>query len=123
MAAEETVRDAPAEPRGGLHEPLADVLAGLQRLIRRRLRVGRTRPPLGAAQADLLRLVTARPGIRVSDAARELLLAGNSVSSLVNRLTRDGYLIRETDPADRRSALLRPTPAAESRLRERDSRR
>jgi DNA-binding MarR family transcriptional regulator len=67
--------------------------------------------------------VTARPGIRVSEAARELLLAGNSVSSLVNRLTKEGYLVRETDPEDRRSALLLPTPASESRLRERDARR
>src|ERR1700744_2032503 len=102
MAAHETVQHAPAGPRGVLPEQLADVLTGLQRLIRRRLRLGSDRPPLGAAQADPLRLVTARPGIRVSEAARELLLAGNSVSTLVNRLTKDGYLVRETDPEDRR---------------------
>ncbi|MFJ6571848.1 MarR family winged helix-turn-helix transcriptional regulator [Streptomyces sp. NPDC091292] len=95
---------------------LADALAGVQRLIRRRLRGGTTEPRLRGAQVDLLRLIVARPGIGVSDAARELYLAGNSVSTLVNQLGSAGYLVRETDPDDRRSARLLPTPAAEARL-------
>ncbi|MGW3158577.1 MarR family winged helix-turn-helix transcriptional regulator [Streptomyces sp. NPDC001089] len=99
-------------------EALADTLAGVQRLIRRRLRGGMTAPRLRGAEVDLLRLVVARPGIGVSEAAKELYLAGNSVSTLVNQLARDGYLVRETDPADRRAARLMPTPAAEARLRE-----
>ncbi|MFF3750991.1 MarR family winged helix-turn-helix transcriptional regulator [Streptomyces sp. NPDC002018] len=104
-------------------ESLADVLAGVQRMIRRRLRDGMTAPPLRGAQVDLLRLVAARPGIRVSAAARELYLAGNSVSTLVNQLSRAGYLRRETDPSDRRSALLLPTQAATSRLADWEARR
>ncbi|MFF2993772.1 MarR family winged helix-turn-helix transcriptional regulator [Streptomyces sp. NPDC057950] len=99
-------------------EALADTLAGVQRLIRRRLRGGMTAPRLRGAEVDLLRLVMARPGIGVSEAAKELYLAGNSVSTLVNQLARDGYLIRETDPADRRAARLMPTPAADARLRD-----
>ncbi|MFJ4923460.1 MarR family winged helix-turn-helix transcriptional regulator [Streptomyces sp. NPDC088725] len=105
------------------HDSLAGVLAGVQRLIRRRLREGLSTPPLRGAQVSLLRLVTARPGIRVSDAARELYLAGNSVSTLVKQLTKAGYLLRETDPDDRRSALLMPTPAAGARLRDWEARR
>ncbi|MFJ5269459.1 MarR family winged helix-turn-helix transcriptional regulator [Streptomyces sp. NPDC088358] len=101
-----------------LPEALADTLAGVQRLIRRRLRGGMTAPRLRGAEVDLLRLVMARPGIGVSEAAKELYLAGNSVSTLVNQLARDGYLIRETDPADRRAARLMPTPAADARLRD-----
>ncbi|MET9126851.1 MULTISPECIES: MarR family winged helix-turn-helix transcriptional regulator [unclassified Streptomyces] len=99
-------------------EALADTLAGVQRLIRRRLRGGMTAPRLRGAEVDLLRLVVARPGIGVSEAAKELYLAGNSVSTLVNQLARDGFLVRETDPADRRAARLMPTPAAEARLRD-----
>lgn len=99
-------------------EELADALAGVQRLIRRRLRRGMTAPRLRGAEVELLRLIVARPGIRVSEAAKELYLAGNSVSTLVNQLVRDGYAIRETDPADRRAALLVPTPAADARLRD-----
>jgi DNA-binding MarR family transcriptional regulator len=101
-----------------LCEELADTLAGVQRLIRRRLRSGMTAPRLRGAEVELLRLVVARPGIRVSEAAKELYLAGNSVSTLVNQLVRDSYVIRETDPADRRAALLLPTPAADARLRD-----
>ncbi|MYR62286.1 MarR family transcriptional regulator, partial [Streptomyces sp. SID625] len=83
-------------------EELADALVGVQRLVRRRLRAGATVSRLRGAEVELLRLVEIRPGIGVSEAAKELHLAGNSVSTLVNRLVRDGQLVRETDPADRR---------------------
>ncbi|GEC08255.1 MarR family transcriptional regulator [Streptomyces spinoverrucosus] len=97
-------------------EELADALVGVQRLIRRRVRAEMPLPPLRGAEVELLGLVAARPGIGISDAARELYLASNSVSTLVNQLVRQGYLVRETDPADRRAARLLPTPAAEARL-------
>ncbi|MGW6911632.1 MarR family winged helix-turn-helix transcriptional regulator [Streptomyces sp. NPDC054940] len=99
-------------------EELADALVGVQRLIRRRLRREMPDPRLRSAEVELLRLVAERPGIGISDAAKELYLAGNSVSTLVNQLVRQGYLVRETDPADRRAARLLPTPAAEARLGE-----
>ncbi|MGW1624637.1 MarR family winged helix-turn-helix transcriptional regulator [Streptomyces sp. NPDC002172] len=97
-------------------EELADALVGIQRLIRRRLRRGLTRPRLRGAEVELLRLVESRPGIGISDAAKELYLAGNSVSTLVNQLVKDGLMRRETDPADRRAARLLLTEDAEKRL-------
>jgi len=97
-------------------QELADAIVGVQRLLRRRLRAGLTVPRLRGGEAELLRLVDARPGIGVSEAAKELMLAGNSVSTLVNRLVTEGYLIRETDPADRRAARLHLTDAARTRL-------
>ncbi|MEU3892019.1 helix-turn-helix domain-containing protein [Streptomyces sp. NPDC029041] len=99
-------------------EELADALVGVQRLIRRRLRRQMPDPRLRGAEVELLRLVMARPGVGISDAARDLGLAANSVSTLVNRLARAGYLTRETDPADRRAARLLPTAAAGERLGE-----
>ncbi|MGW6142567.1 MarR family winged helix-turn-helix transcriptional regulator [Streptomyces sp. NPDC055144] len=101
-----------------LADSFADVLAAVQRLTRRRLRHGLSAPPLRGAQVELLRLVVDKPGIGVSAAARELRLAGNSVSTLVNQLVKDSWLRRETDPSDRRSALLYATPAAAARLRD-----
>ncbi|MET9173588.1 MarR family winged helix-turn-helix transcriptional regulator [Streptomyces misionensis] len=101
---------------GTFETELTDALVGIQRLIRRRLRGGLTGPRLRGAEVELLRLVESRPGIGVSEAAKELHLASNSVSTLVNQLVRDAYLIRETDPADRRAARLRLTEAAEKRL-------
>lgn len=100
-----------------LGDDFAGVLAGLNRLIRRRVRRQMSVPPLRGAQAELLRLVQASPGISVSAAAKELYLAGNSVSTLVNQLTAAGLLHRETRSDDRRSARLLPTPEAEARLR------
>jgi DNA-binding MarR family transcriptional regulator len=100
-----------------LADDLVVALAGVQRVIRRRVRGGMNEPRLRGAEVELLRLVVERPGIGVSDAAKELYLAGNSVSTLVNHLVRDGYLIRETHPADRRAARLLSTEAAEARLR------
>ncbi|MEU6476367.1 MarR family transcriptional regulator [Streptomyces sp. NPDC047017] len=99
-------------------EELADALVGVQRLIRRRLRAGTTATRLRGAEVELLRLVEARPGVGVTEAAKELHLAGNSVSTLVNQLVRGGHLIRETDPADRRAARLLLTEAAGARLRD-----
>lgn len=104
-------------------QELADALVGVQRLLRRRLRASLTVPRLRGGEAELLRLVRARPGIGISEAAKELYLAGNSVSTLVNQLVKDGFLVRETDPADRRAARLRLTEAAETRLREWKARR
>ncbi|MBF8191169.1 MarR family transcriptional regulator [Nonomuraea sp. K274] len=101
-----------------LPDALISVMSGIQRLIKRRLlRESTTGPRLRGAQVELLRLVSATPGIGVSAAAKELYLAGNSVSTLVNQLTAAGLLRREPGHDDRRSARLLPTPQAEARLR------
>lgn len=92
------------------------LLVGIPRLVRRRLRQELTVPRLRGAQVELLRLVAASPGLRVSAAAKELCLAGNSVSTLVNQLVAVSLLRREVDPADRRAALLHLTPEAAERL-------
>ncbi len=75
-------------------------------------------PRLRGAEVELLRLVVERPGVGISDAAKELYLAGNSVSTPVKQLARQGCLVRETDRADRRAARLLPTPVVEARLGE-----
>lgn len=103
------------DPRG-LADELSACLSGLQRTIRRHVRSRLALEPLAGAQGDLLRLVAERPGISVSAAAKELRLAGNSVSTQVQQLARLGYLTRETSPTDRRGAVLRATRSGEERL-------
>ncbi|WP_127355079.1 MarR family winged helix-turn-helix transcriptional regulator [Actinacidiphila soli] len=107
----------------GFPHDLGDALAGIQRLVRRRLRGGLSGPRLRGAQVELLRLVRDRPGIGVSAAAKELYLAGNTVSTLVNQLVTAGLLHRETAADDRRVALLHPTPEAVRRLSDWEARR
>jgi DNA-binding MarR family transcriptional regulator len=61
---------------------------------------------LTTAQLELLRLVKRRPGISVAEAARELRLAANTVSTLVRELSDRGMLMRRASEADRRVAEL-----------------
>jgi len=65
-----------------------------------------------------VRVAYEQPGIGVAAAARELHLAANSVSTLVNQLTDLDMLVRETDPTDRRAIRLYPTDIAIKRLAE-----
>ena len=102
---------------------LTELLVGIQRLVRRRLRQDLTGPRMRGAQVELLRLVRGHPGIGVAAAAKELHLAGNSVSTLVNQLTADGLLNREPDPQDRRAVRLTLTGEAAGRMAEWDARR
>jgi DNA-binding MarR family transcriptional regulator len=106
-----------------LPDDFAELLAGVHRLMRRRLRTGVTGPPIRGAQVELLRLVDKHPGARVSQAAERMGLAGNTVSTLVNQLVDAGLLRRETAADDRRAAVLHLTPAAERRLRDWQERR
>jgi DNA-binding MarR family transcriptional regulator len=95
---------------------LMDVTMAMRRLVRRRLRLSTPPPDLRPAQIELMVVVDRHPGVSVAAAARELRLADNSVSTLVNQLVRAGMLRRETDPDDRRAARLQLTDAARKRL-------
>jgi DNA-binding MarR family transcriptional regulator len=92
---------------------LADELLRAMASIRRSGRLAAARPAelsaLTGAQLDLVRLVRRRPGISVSEAADELRLAGNTISTLVRQLTGSGLLDRTSDPFDRRVARLELT--------------
>ncbi|MFF2146740.1 MarR family winged helix-turn-helix transcriptional regulator [Kitasatospora sp. NPDC058190] len=115
--------EAPDTPDTALAEEFSALMVGIQRMLRRRLRQGLEQPRLRGAQVELLRLVTDSPGLRVSDAAQELCLAGNSVSTLVNQLVAQDLLRREADPGDRRAALLYATGQAKERIEAWRSRR
>jgi DNA-binding MarR family transcriptional regulator len=92
---------------------LADELLSAMASIRRSARLVAARPAelsaLTGSQLDLVRLVRRRPGTSVSEAADELRVAGNTVSTLIRQLTVAGLLIRTTDPFDRRIARLELT--------------
>ena len=78
---------------------------------------------LSGAQGELVRLVRRRPGLSVAEAAAELALAPNTVSTLVGQLTGAGVLARVSDPQDGRVARLTlTTPGRERVERWRDQR-
>jgi DNA-binding MarR family transcriptional regulator len=96
---------------------LMDVTAGLRRVVRRKLRPALPDPPLRGAQLELLQVVDDQPGIGVSAAAKNLHLADNTVSTLVNQRVGAGLLERQRDPGDRRAARLGLTDSARDRMR------
>jgi len=56
----------------------------VQRVTRRAVRGSAYAEPLPPARSELLRLTARRPGISVAEAAQELRLAPNSVSTMVS---------------------------------------
>lgn len=78
--------------------------------LRRRLRRASETPWPGrqftGAQIELLRLVRRQPGLSVRDAATQLRLKPNTVSTLVKQLTDAGVMTRTRDADDGRVARL-----------------
>jgi DNA-binding MarR family transcriptional regulator len=98
---------------------LADELFAAIGLLRRSARGTAGRPwpveSLPGAQFDLVRLVRRQPGLSVAEAAAQLGLAPNTVSTLVGQLVDAGLVSRATDADDRRVARLSLTAAAKKR--------
>jgi DNA-binding MarR family transcriptional regulator len=106
-------------PPAAANREAADLLTALsavRRTSRQAVRKVWRDKPLPTSQSELLRLVADRPGIGVAEAARELRLAPNTVSTLVGRLAGQDLLDRERALADARSVRLRVTPKARQRI-------
>ena len=86
------------------------------RVARRAVRNYVIAEALPPARSELLRLTARRPGISVAEAAQELRLAPNSVSTMVSKLTADGLLARDRADFDGRSVRLTVTPAGTERI-------
>ncbi len=82
----------------------------------RAVRASSVSEPLPPARSELLRLVARRPDIGVAEAAAELRLAPNSVSTMVSKLTEDGLLNRGRVASDGRSVRLTVTAAGAARI-------
>jgi len=95
---------------------LLDALSSVRRAARRAVRGSWQDEPLPPAQSELLRLAARRPLLTVAEAARELRLAPNTVSTLVGRLTTAGLLDRARAVGDGRSVRLSVTDKARQRI-------
>ena len=110
---------APGPAGDGQTDAAAEFLAALsavRRTARRATRQTWSADPLPTAQGELLRLVLAQPGISVAEAAAELRLAPNTVSTLVGRLVTQGLLTRHRGLSDGRSVFLAVTAKAHKRI-------
>jgi DNA-binding MarR family transcriptional regulator len=106
---------------GGSQLLAAEVMAAIsavRRVTRRAARAAWHAEPLPPAQSELLRLAAARPEISVAEAAHELRLAPNTVSTLVGRLDAAGLLGRTRALSDGRSVRLTVTDKGARRIAE-----
>jgi DNA-binding MarR family transcriptional regulator len=97
----------------------ADLLAAIsavRRTTRRAARHASPTEPLPPTRSELLRLAAAQPGITVAEAARELRLAPNTVSTMVGDLATQGLISRGRSSTDGRTVRLSATGRARQRL-------
>ena len=95
---------------------LLAAMGAVRRVARRAVRTSVHADPLPPARSELLRLAARRPGIGVAEAAAELRLAPNSVSTMVSKLAEDGLLNRGRVASDGRSVRLTVTAAGAARI-------
>jgi DNA-binding MarR family transcriptional regulator len=114
------VKEFSSVPATGRHADVAAeflaAMSALRRTARRATRHTWSAEPLPVAQGELLRLVAGQPGISVAEAAAELRLAPNTVSTLVGRLVAQGLLTRQRGLSDGRSVFLTATDTAHKRV-------
>lgn len=111
---ERTERDT--RPGRSPSAELMDVVGTLRRSVRRIVRQDWPHRPLTESEVEVLRLLRARPGLRVREAAAALSLAPNTVSTLVGRLVDQDLLERREDERDGRAARLSLSAAAARRI-------
>lgn len=97
-------------------DELFAVMAAFRRTARRRARRPAELSSSTGAQLELMRLVRRRPGVSVAEAAAELNLAPNTVSTLVRELRERGLLERRVDDSDRRVARLELRPGVRRQI-------
>ena len=80
--------------------------------VRRRLR---ERFDISLARFDYLsQLYRAKEGMKMRELSRFLMVTGGNVTGLTDELERDGFVVREESPADRRAWIVRLTPRGRS---------
>ena len=97
---------------------LLAAMGAVRRATRHAARGSTDAVALPPARSELLRLAARRPGIGVAEAAQELRLAPNSVSTMVSKLAEDGLLSRGRVASDGRSVRLTVTEAGAARVEE-----
>lgn len=111
--------DGPADPAAAQSAAeFLDAVSAVRRAARRAVRRTWQTELLPPAQSELLRLAARMPRLTVAQAAAELRLAPNTVSTLVGRLAGQGLLTRVPSSTDGRSVRLEVTAKARRRLAE-----
>ncbi|AWB85659.1 MarR family winged helix-turn-helix transcriptional regulator [Mycetocola zhujimingii] len=98
-----------------------DLALGLRDLVLNGLAFQQVRAAhLGLSPTDLTALehVYLAGPLTPGDLATRLGLTSGSITPLVDRIQAGGYLLRDVNPDDRRSSLVKTTPAGESAMKQ-----
>lgn len=106
-----------------IEEKLFHQLMRLERMMKRpepERMMGRPgeRRPAFARQHILFLIASYENGVHQKELIERIHVNPSSMSEFINRLEEDGYLIREADPADRRSTLLKLSDLGKARVAE-----
>ncbi|AGZ40674.1 MarR family winged helix-turn-helix transcriptional regulator [Actinoplanes friuliensis] len=71
---------------------------------------------LSAGDLKTLELIATEGPFSASDLARRTGLTGAGITSVIARLTAGGHVVRETDPGDRRRAVIRAAETGHPQL-------
>ncbi len=99
-------------------DTVGQLLLQICRLTGERMRVRMEEIGLHKAQGFALFFLGHREGVPQSEMARALHLSPASVTSMLQRMERDGWVARETDPDDQRVSRVYLTPKARELHRE-----
>jgi DNA-binding MarR family transcriptional regulator len=104
------------EPNHGQHAADIDAVVASYESLMQRLIGGHapefTEVDVTMAQAKVLYVVMAAGELHMAELATRLGVTPSTTSELVERLVELGYVIRRSDPTDRRQVAISPTPAA-----------
>ena len=112
---------APSAPHGPTAtdpaqvQRLTDVVTQLRRALRSSIRTDYPWESLPMAQVELLQTLALGP-MRVGELAARQRLAPNTVSGLIGKLLDSGFVDRQADPGDRRTARIALTDAGRRQL-------
>ncbi|MBF9070873.1 MarR family winged helix-turn-helix transcriptional regulator [Streptacidiphilus fuscans] len=108
----------PADPDvvdPGQVQRLTDAVTRLRRALRSSIRTEYPWESLPMAQVELLQTLAMGP-LRVGELAARQRLAPNTVSGLVGKMLEAGFVDRQADPGDRRTARIALTEAGHRQL-------
>ncbi|MEY9877874.1 DNA-binding MarR family transcriptional regulator [Streptacidiphilus sp. MAP12-33] len=107
---------APGQVATAQVQRLTDAVTRLRRALRSSIRTDYPWEALPMAQVELLQTLAATGPLRVGELAARQRLAPNTVSGLVGRLLESGFVDRQNDPGDRRTARIGLTDAGHRQL-------
>jgi DNA-binding MarR family transcriptional regulator len=94
-------------------------LAAIRRLMRQPLETEYAKGNVTVPQKAVMHVVVQTPGVTLKDLSQAVSLAHSTVSGIVDRLEKRGFIERRPDAADGRISRIHPSAAVAEFLRDR----